>query len=151
MAHISAETAQELKNIIHQGLEGIPGLPGVPGITCSVRNREGDPVFEYAAGMRGLGLVDAPMTGDSVLWIASCTKLITSIAAMQLVEENLISLDSGAEVEAILPELRDIKVVEERADGSLEYHDKKRKITLRMLLSHTGMCFVPKGIIIFVS
>lgn len=138
MTHISQQTAGSLRAIIDSQVHK-PN--GVPGLVCSVKNRESDSVFEYACGKRGLGL-DEPMTGDTVVWVASCTKLITSIAAMQLVEEGKISLDSGDEVEVLLPELKDKKVLEETADGKLEYHEKKRKITLRMLLSHTGMLYL---------
>jgi CubicO group peptidase (beta-lactamase class C family) len=43
------------------------------------------------------------MTMDSVFWIASCTKMITGIACMQLVEQGKLSLDDGDQVEKIAP------------------------------------------------
>lgn len=141
MARISARTAESLKAIMNSQVTKPNGI-GIPGLSCSVRNREGSSVFEYAAGKRGQGFTE-PMTGDSVLWIASCTKLITSIAAMQLVEQGRLSLDNADELEDRLPELKDKKVLQEAADGSLELHEKKRKITLRMLLTHTGMLMYP--------
>lgn len=134
MAQISPQSTQSLKEII----DSCVSKPNsVPGLVCSVINREGNRVFEYAAGKRALGSSD-PMTVDSVFWIASCTKLVTTIAAMELVEQERLALDDGDEVEKYLPELKDIKVLVETADGTLELHEKKRKITLRMLLSHTG-------------
>lgn len=134
MAQISPQSTQSLKEII----DSCVSKPNsVPGLVCSVINREGNRVFEYAAGKRALGSSD-PMTVDSVFWIASCTKLVTTIAAMELVEQERLALDDGDEVEKYLPELKDIKVLVETADGTLELHEKKRKITLRMLLSHTA-------------
>lgn len=44
-----------------------------------------------------------PLEIDDVMCIASCTKLLTSIAAMQCVERGLVTLDT--DVEEILPEL----------------------------------------------
>jgi CubicO group peptidase (beta-lactamase class C family) len=82
------------------------------------------------------------MTTDTIFWIASCTKLITAVAAMQLVEQHKVDLDNGQQTEDILHELKSIKVIEEMADGKLRLVDKKRQITLRMLLSHTGMSHI---------
>ena len=95
-------------------------------------------IFEYASGKRGLASAEL-MTIDTVFWIASCTKMITSIAAMQLVEQGRLVLDDVEFVEGIAPELKDVKVLEEDPDGSLRLVEKKEGITLRMLLSHTGM------------
>lgn len=39
---------------------------------------------------------DAPMELDTVMWIASCTKLLTAVAALQCVERGLLDLDSDA-------------------------------------------------------
>ena len=43
------------------------------------------------------------MQTDGFMWMASCTKLMTSIAAMQLVERGRITLED--DVAAVLPEL----------------------------------------------
>ncbi|OIW35726.1 beta-lactamase family protein [Coniochaeta ligniaria NRRL 30616] len=71
---------------------------------------------------------------DDILWLASCTKLVTTIACLQLVENDTLSLDDSKEVEAICPELKNVMVLME--DGSLV--PKIRGITLRMLLTHTA-------------
>ncbi|KAG9686768.1 beta-lactamase/transpeptidase-like protein, partial [Aureobasidium melanogenum] len=64
--------------------------------------------------------------------------MVTAIAAMQLVEANKIRLDDGDRLEQILWELQDRKVLVEDAEGQLSLVDKRTKITLRMLLSHTA-------------
>lgn len=46
---------------------------------------------------------EKPFTPDTVLHVASCTKLFTGIAAMQCVERGLVQLDE--DVSRLLPEL----------------------------------------------
>ncbi|KAB5576170.1 beta-lactamase/transpeptidase-like protein [Coniochaeta sp. 2T2.1] len=70
---------------------------------------------------------------DDILWLASCTKLVTTIACLQLVEQDRLSLDDSSQVEAMCPELMNAMVLKE--DGSLV--PKVRGLTLRMLLTHT--------------
>lgn len=110
---------------------------GIPGLVCSIVNNQGDIIFKSASGKRGLGS-DKPMTFDTVFWIASCTKLVTAIAAMQLVEKQILALDDSDQLETHLPELRTVKVLEDTPDGGLQLVEKTSRITLRMLLSHTG-------------
>jgi CubicO group peptidase (beta-lactamase class C family) len=106
----------------------------IPGTSIVVISKDGKELFAHAAGKRGV-TSNQDMTLDSVFWIASCTKMIAGIAVMQLVEQGKLSLDDGEEMERLVPELKDIKVLGE--DGTLV--EKKRKVTLRMLLTHTGM------------
>jgi CubicO group peptidase (beta-lactamase class C family) len=73
-----------------------------------------------------------------MFWLASCGKLITSIAGRQLVEQKRLSLDDSDQLEIICPELKHVRVLEETADGSLKLVAKRSPITLRMLLPHTG-------------
>lgn len=105
----------------------------IPGTSVVVVGKDGKELFAHASGKRGVTSSE-PMTLDTVFWIASCTKMIAGIACMQLVEQGKLHLDDGDEIERLLPELKDLKVLQK--DGSLV--EKKRKITLRMLLTHTG-------------
>lgn len=70
------------------------------------------------------------------LW--SQTKLITSVAALKLVDAGLISLDDSKDVERYLPEIASLKVLARSQDDSPELVDKDRAITLRMLLTHSA-------------
>jgi CubicO group peptidase (beta-lactamase class C family) len=74
---------------------------------------------------------------DSVFAIASMTKPVTSVAALQLVERGLVSLDEpGARH---LPELASAQVLDGfDADGAPRLRSPKRPITLRHLLTHTA-------------
>lgn len=105
----------------------------IPGATVVVIDKNGEELFAHSAGKRGL-VSDEPMTVETVFWIASCTKLLTGIACMQLVERGTLKLDDGEHLENVLHELKEIKVL--REDGTLEA--KTKKITLRMLLTHTA-------------
>jgi CubicO group peptidase (beta-lactamase class C family) len=96
--------------------------------------KDGKELFSYAVGKRGLESLEQ-MTTDNIFWIASCTNMITGIACMQLVEKGKMILDDVEFGENICPELKNVKVLKD--DGTLE--DKKRGITLRILLTHTGM------------
>jgi hypothetical protein len=71
---------------------------------------------------------------NDIHWLASCTKLVTGITCMQLVEHGNLRLDDSDQVEKLCPELSNIKVLQE--DGSLV--EKENCITLRMLMTHTG-------------
>ncbi len=89
--------------------------------------RDGRTVHVEAAGMANLEK-KKPMTPDTIFWIASMTKSLTSTAVMILVDEGKLSLDEPAS--KWLPELAKVKVANGRA--------LFRPITLRDLLSHTS-------------
>lgn len=72
------------------------------------------------------------------MWLASCTKLPTTIAALQCVERGLFSLDSTADVERLLPEWASPDVLSFAEDGSCTTTPAKEKITMRRLLNHTS-------------
>ncbi|KPM35115.1 hypothetical protein AK830_g11464 [Neonectria ditissima] len=106
---------------------------GIPGATVVVVGKDGKELFAHSAGKRG-SVTNDPMTLDSIYWIASCTKMLTGVACMQLVEQGILKLDDGEHLENLCPELKDLEVL--RSDGTLE--KKNKRITLRMLLSHTA-------------
>ena len=58
---------------------------GAPGVVAMACDRHAN-LYEGAAGVRELGSA-APMTTDTVMFLASCTKAVTGVALMQLVEE----------------------------------------------------------------
>lgn len=106
---------------------------GIPGVTVVVVGKDGTELFAHSAGKRGTVSNDN-MSLDNIFWIASCTKMLVGVACMQLVEQGILALDDGEQTERLCPELKSLQVL--RPDGTLE--EKKRAITLRMLLSHTA-------------
>ena len=111
----------------------------IPGAVAMAATGDGV-IYQNAFGRRDL-LKDIAMTEDSVFWIASMTKAITATAAMQLVEQNKLSLD--APISDVLPDLAAIKVLEGfDAAGAPILRPARRPITLRQLLTHTaGFCY----------
>ena len=112
---------------------------GVPGIVAMATDREGS-IYEGAAGVRELGQ-DTAMTLDSVMLLASCTKAVTGVAVMQMVEEGLVSLDDPAK--RYVPEIDEIQVLEGFAeDGEPIVRAPATDITLNHLMLHTaGFCY----------
>jgi methyl acetate hydrolase len=77
------------------------------------------------------------MTTDTIFRLASMTKAVTSVAAMQLVEQGRLSLEQP--VGNILPELAAPQVLEGFDDrGQPKLRPAKRPITLHHLLTHTA-------------
>jgi CubicO group peptidase (beta-lactamase class C family) len=71
------------------------------------------------------------------MWIASCTKVMTAISCMQLVERGLLNLDEP--VYRLLPELKDLPVLSGfEDDGKPIVAPHKTPLTLRHLLTHTS-------------
>src|SRR5213592_1015405 len=107
----------------------------MPGIVAMAATDKGV-LYEGAFGWRELGK-PAPMTPDTVVWIASMTKAITATAAMQLVERGKLVLERAAS--EVVPELGAVKVLEGfDAAGKPRLRAPKRPITLRHLLTHTA-------------
>jgi CubicO group peptidase (beta-lactamase class C family) len=107
----------------------------MPGVVAVAAN-DTDIVYEGAFGSRDLGKA-APMTLDTVVWIASMTKAITATAAMQLVEQGKLSLDRPGR--DVVPELGQVKVLEGfDGAGVPRLRAPARPITLRHLLTHTA-------------
>lgn len=78
-----------------------------------------------------------PMTLDSIFQIASMTKAVTSVAAMQLVERGLLSLDEP--IDPVLPELaRPDLLTGFDPKGQPILQPASKPITLRHLLTHTS-------------
>ena len=107
----------------------------VPGVVAVLTDRNGT-LYEGAFGKRKLGAPDE-MTVDTVGLIASMTKAITSVAAMQLVEQGKLELEAPAS--KWLPDLGKLEVLEGfGADGKPRTRAPKRPITLKHLLTHTA-------------
>lgn len=120
---------------IDQLLKGATDSGVIPGVIAVIASRD-EVLYQGAAGVRALGQ-PAPMTVDTVAWIASMTKAVTAAAAMQCVERELLTLDDAAA--RWLPELDQIKLLEGfDAAGKPLLRAPRRVLTLRNLLTHTA-------------
>lgn len=83
-----------------------------------------------------------PVATDSIFQIASMTKAITTVAALQLVEQGKVKLDEP--VSKYLPQLSKLEVLEgfDSETGKPKLHPAKTTVTLKHLLTHTsGICY----------
>src|ERR1700730_15248566 len=87
-----------------QVLERAGATGQVPGVIALAAD-DHEVIYARAFGQRAVS-AESPMSLDTVFWIASMTKAVTSVAAMQLVEQGQISLDEP------LPELRSVQVLD---------------------------------------
>jgi CubicO group peptidase (beta-lactamase class C family) len=110
----------------------------IPGAVMLIA-REGEVVYEKALGVQDPA-TEAPMTTDTIFRIYSMTKPIVSVATMMLIEQGRLLLSDP--VSRYLPELRDLKVGIERANGdgrrTLELEPAQQAITVQDLLRHTS-------------
>ena len=124
---IATEADRVLARAIESG-----AVPGVVALAADARGVR----YEGAFGERTLGGC-APMTLDTVFWIASMTKAVTAVAAMQVVEQGVTALDEP--VAARLPDLAAVPVLEGfDGDGAPRFRPQRSPITLRHLLTHTA-------------
>jgi CubicO group peptidase (beta-lactamase class C family) len=107
----------------------------VPGVVALAADRNGI-IYADAFGERQLGS-GVEMTLDTVCWIASMTKALTTVAALQQMELGRLNLD--APVVDVLPELATVQVLGGfDPDGTPRLRPPTRPITLRHLLTHTA-------------
>jgi len=117
------EVRRELRKLADGGGNPARALAGLAAAVL----RDGEVVFEGAFGRAFIdpaGKNDRPLTPESLMRVASISKMVSAVVVMQLVEEG--TLDPGRDVSEYLGwQLR-----------NPSYPD--RAITLRQLLSHTS-------------
>jgi len=132
---IPMQSKAQIDQILRQKSDAqeIPGVVAVAATGNQV-------IYQGAFGKRDLSK-DDPMTADSVFWIASMTKAVTTAGAMQLVEQGKLSLDEP--IGKVLPDLASPQVLEGfDAKGEPKLRPASRPITLRQLMTHTaGFCY----------
>ncbi|MDE2379848.1 serine hydrolase domain-containing protein [Bradyrhizobium sp.] len=120
---------------IDGALQKSVGAGAIPGVVAMAANGQ-SVLYEGAFGLRS-SAGEARMSTDTIFRIASMVKLLTSVAALQLVEQGRLRLDEpAADVE---PELASIEVLTGfDAKGVPQLRPAGRPVTLRQLLSHTS-------------
>lgn len=108
---------------------------GVPFVTVGTTSPT-ETTYLRAAGIRS-PITSEPARDDTVFALYSVTKLFTTTAALQCVEDGLLDLDAPARI--YLPEIGDLEVLVDLAeDGTTVTRPPIRDITPRMLLLHTA-------------
>ncbi len=111
----------------------------INGAVLCATNASGEFTYNKALGERVLlsGERKAQQL-DDVLFLASATKLVATIAALQCVEDGLLSLTG--DLSAVAPELMEKQVITGFADDDKTpiLEPAGRPITLEMLLTHSA-------------
>ncbi|KAF2871684.1 beta-lactamase/transpeptidase-like protein [Massariosphaeria phaeospora] len=130
------------KQVVSPGPQRL--LSGVALAATGSDSRDEDYLTAY--GTQQVYPTSSSVTPKTVMWLASCSKLVASVAALQCVERGLFSLDSAEDVDRLLPEWKDPQILTGIEDGKPQLKPAKNKITLRHLLTHTsglGYDFLP--------
>jgi len=110
----------------------------IPGAILLIQ-QHGKPVYHEFFGVRDVA-TKQPMTDDTIFRLFSMTKPITSVVAMQLIEQGKLKLDDP--VAKYIPSFADVKVgVEKKADDgtkTLELVPVKRPVTILDLMTQTS-------------
>ena len=97
-----------------------------------------DSGFVHAAGRRSLD-GEAAMSADTVMWIASMSKLVTVVAVLQCVERGELAWETP--LSACCPEFDELPVLEGfDTQGDPLLRRASRSPTIRELLTHTAGC-----------
>ena len=110
-------------------------IPAVAGMVAS----NSKTLYEGAFGQRDSSGV--PVRVDSIFQIASMTKAVTTVAALQLVEQGKLGLDEP--VSRYLPAFEKLQVLKSfGANGEPNLGPVLKPPTLRHLVTHTsGLCY----------
>ncbi|KAK0667879.1 beta-lactamase/transpeptidase-like protein [Cercophora samala] len=114
----------------------------LPGAVMLVRSKDGKLNYSHASGPLSLSpssAAAAPLKEDSILAMASTTKLLTAIAVLQLVQEGKISLED--DISPLLPELAAQPVLSGfTPSGQAILSPRTEPLLLRYLLTHSAGC-----------
>ena len=137
---VSAGTARAQNSpggtAIDTALRGGVERKDVPGVVALLTDRK-RVLYQGAFGVADVATGRA-VSADALFRIASMSKPITSVAAMQLVEQGRFGLDDP--VEKYLPEFANLKVFEsfDAASGVYRLRPAARPPTVRHILTHTS-------------
>lgn len=124
----------QIDDLLQRAVDG----GAVPGVVALASGANG---FRYAGAFGQRDLAEQrPMTIDTVFRIMSMTKAVTSVAAMQLVEQGKLALDQP--VASIISAFGDLQVLEGFNNDSPQLRPAATQATVRHLLTHTaGLCY----------
>lgn len=111
----------------------------LPGATLVASDLTGKLQYWKSFGLQHLDDANSrPLDANPVFWAASCTKLMTTVAAMQAVERGHFTLDE--DVTRLLPEWKDVEIITGFEEGSDKPILVKNTtpITLRQMLTHSS-------------
>ncbi|KAK4156106.1 beta-lactamase/transpeptidase-like protein [Chaetomidium leptoderma] len=111
----------------------------LPGVSVIAGDKDGNVLYSKSLGKASLkDSRDDAFTPSTVCALASMSKLMTSVAVLQCVEQGKLDLDQ--DVRPMLPEMGKYGIITAFDDDRNEatFKPDATPITLRMLLSHTS-------------
>ncbi len=105
----------------------------VPNVAAVAADRDGV-VYRGAAGSRAPGSEDA-LTVDTHFRIMSMTKMVATVAALQLVEGGKLDLD--APIDTYCPEFADVQVLDGWDGDTPKLRAPASRATVKQLVTHT--------------
>jgi methyl acetate hydrolase len=106
----------------------------VPNIVAMAADEDGA-IYEGAAGPLAIGGHE-PVSADSIFRIASMTKMVCTVAALQQRERGNLNFD--APVETYCPDFADIQVLDGFDDDQPRMRAPARQATVQQLITHTA-------------
>ncbi len=136
---VSSSAATSLKPAhggrIDRALQAGVAAGEIPGVVAMAANEQ-SVLYEGAFGLRNIATTTR-MSTDTIFRIASMVKLLTSVAALQLVEQGRLRLDEpAADVDPTLAALEVLAGFD--AKDAPQLRPAHKPVTLRQLLSHTS-------------
>ena len=126
--------SDQLHRAIRDLLDRAVAAGDVPGVASAVGTRQG-PIQDVMAGVVRVD-AETAVTTDTIFRLASMSKPLTSVAALQLVEQGRLRLDQ--EVATVLPEFAELQVLDGFDGDTPRLRPPRRSATVRELLNHTS-------------
>ena len=123
-------SASKIDGLLEQAVD----KGAVPGVVAVAGDRDGG-IYEGAFGLLSVDGEDAVRL-DTMFGIASMTKAITSVAALQLIEQGALELEQP--VADALPAFGKLSVLEGFDGDTPRLRPPARQATIRNLLTHTS-------------
>ena len=106
----------------------------LPQVVATAADRDG-PFYLGAAGNRVVG-TDEPLTVDTHFRIASMTKMVATVAALQLAERG--ELDLQAPIDTLAPQWAELQVLEGWDGDTPRLRPPATRATVHQLVTHTA-------------
>jgi CubicO group peptidase (beta-lactamase class C family) len=121
-------------NAIDELLEDAVGNGALPGVIAVAGDRDGT-LYEGAFGRLSVD-GEEPVRADTMLAIMSMTKAVTSVAALQLIEQGRLELEQS--VCSVLPAFGELQVLEGFDGDTPRLRAPASQASIRQLLTHTS-------------
>jgi methyl acetate hydrolase len=119
-----------LDAVLHKAVDS----GAVPHIVAVAADRDGV-IYAGAAGPRTAGSPE-PVGGDSIFRIASMTKMVCTVAALQ--QRDCGNLDFDAPADTYCPDFAAVRVLDNTDGDATKTRPPARRATVRQLVTHTA-------------